>query len=128
MGYTQDERKISLDTLLGKDVLLFKGLAGEEALLGQKVTVKMKMGVDETPCFLNGLCHRVRQGGRDDTFTNYRIGMVPDAWNLGKKARSRIFQQKKVPDILRTVFKGIDVDWRRPASRATSKSSTARAT
>ncbi len=139
MGYTQDERKISLDTPLGKDVLLFKGLTGEEglsklfefevlalaenktkvsfeALLGQKVTVKMKMGVDETPCFLNGLCHRVRQGGRDDTFTNYRIGMVPDVWKLGKKARSRIFQQKKVPDILKTVFKGIDVDWQLEAT------------
>lgn len=32
MSYTQDERKISLDTPLGKDVLLFKGLTGEEGL------------------------------------------------------------------------------------------------
>jgi type VI secretion system secreted protein VgrG len=139
MSYTQDERKMSLDTPLGKDVLLFKGLTGEEslsrlfdfevlalaenktkisfeALLGQKVTVKMKMGVDETPCFLNGLCHRVRQGGRDDTFTNYRLGMVPDVWKLSRKARSRIFQQKKVPDILKTVFEGFDVDWQLEAA------------
>ena len=134
MSYTQDERKISLDTPLGKDVLLLKGLTGEEGLsrlfefevlalaenrtkvpfeelLGQKVTVKMKMGLDETPCFLNGLCHRVRQGGRDDTFTTYRVGMVPDVWKLSKKARSRIFQQMKVPDILKKVFAGFDVAW-----------------
>ena len=134
MTYTQDNRKISLETPLGKDVLLFKGLTGEEGLsklfefevlalaenrtkvafedlLGKTVTVKMKTGVDETPCYLSGLCHRVRQGGRDDTFTNYRIGMVPDVWKLSKKARSRIFQQKKVPDILKTVFEGFDVEW-----------------
>jgi type VI secretion system secreted protein VgrG len=134
MSYTQDQRKISLTTPLGKDVLLFKGLTGEEGLsrlfefevlalaenrtkvpfedlLGQTVTVLMKMGLDETPCFLNGLCHRVRQGGRDDTFTTYRLGMVPDVWKLSKKTRSRIFQQKKVPDILKEVFKGFDVEW-----------------
>ena len=134
MSYTQDERKISLDTPLGKDVLLLKGLTGEEGLsrlfefevlalaenktkvpfeglLGQRVTVKMKMGADETPCFLNGLCHRVRQGGRDGTFTTYRVGMVPDVWKLSKTARSRIFQQMKVPDILRKVFAGFDVAW-----------------
>ena len=119
---------------LGKDVLLFKGLTGEEGLsklfefevlalaenktkvpfdglLGQKVTVKMKMGLDETPCFLNGLCHRVRQGGRDDTFTTYRVGMVPEVWKLSKKARSRIFQQKTVPEILKTVLEGFEVSW-----------------
>jgi type VI secretion system secreted protein VgrG len=134
MGYTQDERKFSLSTPLGKDVLLFKGLTGEEGLsrlfefevlalaenktkvpfdglLGQKVTVKMKMGVDGTPCFLNGLCHRVRQGGRDETFTTYRIGMVPDVWKLSKRTRSRVFQQKKVPDILKAVFAGFPVEW-----------------
>lgn len=76
----------------------------------------MKMGVDETPCFLNGLCHRVRQGGRDDTFTNYRLGMVPDVWKLSRKARSRIFQQKKVPDILKAVLKGFAVDWQLEAA------------
>ena len=134
MSYTQDERKLSLDTPLGKDVLLFRGLTGEEGLsrlfefevlalaenktkvpfedlLGKRVTVKMKMGLDETPCFLNGLCHRVRQGGRDETFTTYRIGMVPDAWKLSKKARSRIFQQMTVPEILKKVFSGFDVSW-----------------
>ncbi len=134
MGYTQAERKLSLKTPLGDDVLLFKGLTGEEGLsrlfefevlalaenktkvpfeglLGQKVTVKMKMGLDETPCFLNGLCHRVRQGGRDDTFTTYRIGMVPDVWKLSKRARSRIFQQKTVPEILKKVFEGFEVSW-----------------
>ncbi len=139
MGYTQDERKLSLTTPLGPDVLLFKGLTGEEglsklfefevlalaenktkvafdALLGQKVTVKMKMGLDETPCYLNGLCHRVRQGGRDDTFTSYRVGMVPDVWKLGKKAQSRIFQQKTVPEILKKVFAGFDVSWELTAS------------
>ncbi|MBK6406341.1 MAG: hypothetical protein IPF66_15645 [Holophagales bacterium] len=132
-GIHQDERKFSLTTPLGKDVLLFRGLTGEEGLsklfefevlalaenrtkvpfdglLGQKVTVKMKMGVDETPCFLNGLCHRVRQAGAT-TRSTYRIGMVPEIWKLGKKARSRIFQQKTVPEILKKVLEGFEVSW-----------------
>ncbi len=139
MSYTQDERKLSLETPLGKDVLLFRGLTGEEGLsrlfefevlalaenrtkvpfeelLGKRVTVKMKMGLEETPCFLNGLCHRVRQGGRDETFTVYRIGMVPDVWKLSKKTRSRIFQQMSVPDILKKVLSGFDVSWELQAS------------
>ena len=134
MGYTQDERKISLTTPLGKDVLFFKGITGEEglsrlfefevtalaenktkvpfeSLLGEKVTVKLKMGDDEVPCFLNGLCHRVRQGGRDAFFTTYRLGMVPEIWKLSKKSQSRIFQQKTVPEILKKVLQGFDVDW-----------------
>ena len=88
MAYTQDERKISVKTPLGKDVLLFRGVTGEEGisrlfqfevlalaenktkisfegLLGKKVTVRMKMGDDDTPTYLNGLCNRVSQGGRD---------------------------------------------------------------
>ena len=84
--YSQDNRKISVQTPLGKDVLLFRGLTGHEGLstlfelevlaiaekatkvpfeklLGKKVTVKLKMGENETPTYLNGLCVRVRPGG-----------------------------------------------------------------
>jgi type VI secretion system secreted protein VgrG len=132
MAYTQDERKLSVTTPLGKDVLLFKGLVGDEGisrlfefevlalaenktkvsfegLLGKKVTVKMKMGDDETPTYLNGLCNRVSQGGRDEEFTTYRLGLVPELWLLTRTARSRVFQQMTVPDILKKVLAKLDV-------------------
>ena len=134
MAYTQDERKLSVQTPLGKDVLLFRGLTGEEGisrlfrfevlalaenktkvafegLLGQKVTVKMKMGDDETPTFLNGFCSEVSQGGRDEDFTTYRLTLVPKLWILTRTARSRIFQQKTVPDILKKVFEKLEVTY-----------------
>ena len=134
MAYTQDDRKLSVQTPLGKDVLLFRGITGDEGisrlfrfevlalaenktkvpfegLLGKKVTVKMKMGDDETPTFLNGLCNRVSQGGRDETFTTYRLSLVPELWLLTRKARSRIFQQMTVPDILKKVLVKLDVTY-----------------
>ena len=133
--YTQDNRKISVQTPLGKDVLLFRGLTGHEGLstlfqlevlaiaekatkvpfdklLGKKVTVKLKMGENETPTYLNGLCNRVAQGGRDEYFLTYRLTLVPELWLLTRKAQSRIFQQMTVPEILKKVLKGLDVDYK----------------
>ncbi|MCL4807019.1 MAG: type VI secretion system tip protein VgrG [Thermoanaerobaculia bacterium] len=133
--YTQDNRKISVQTPLGKDVLLFKGLTGHEGLstlfelevlaiaeknakvvfdklLGKKVTVKLKMGDDESPTYLNGLCNGVAQGRRDEYFLTYRLSLVPELWLLTRKAQSRIFQQLTVPEILRKVLKGFDVDYK----------------
>ena len=134
MAYTQDQRKLSVQTPLGKDVLLFRGMTGDEGisrlfrfevlalaenktkvpfegLLGQKVTVKMKMGDDETPTFLNGFCVEVSQGGRDEDFTTYRLTLVPKLWILTRTARSRIFQQLAVPDILKKVFAKLEVTY-----------------
>jgi type VI secretion system secreted protein VgrG len=133
--YTQDNRKISVQTPLGKDVLLFRGLTGHEGLsklfqlevlaiaekdtkvpfeklLGKKVTVKLKMGKNETPTYLNGLCNRVAQGRRDEFFITYRLMLVPELWLLTRKAQSRIFQQMTVPEILKKVLKGLDVDYK----------------
>ena len=133
--YTQDNRKISVQTPLGKDVLLFRGITGHESLsklfelevlaiaekatkvpfeklLGKKVTVKFKMGDNETPTYLNGLCNRVAQGGRDECFVTYRLTLVPELWLLTRKAQSRIFQQMTVPEILKKVLKGFDVDYK----------------
>ncbi len=133
--YSQSKRKFELTTPLGKDVLLFQGIKGQEGLsrlfeyevlafaentsdipfdklLGQKATVKMKMGKDETPCYINGICSAVSEGGRDHEFTSYKLLLVPEFWILTRKTQSRIFQQISVPDILRQVFAGLTVDYR----------------
>jgi type VI secretion system secreted protein VgrG len=134
MSYTQDNRKFILKTPLGKDVLLFKGLTGKEALsrlfqwevhaiaekdktiafdalLGKPCTVEMKMGRSKTPCFINGICKAVSQASRDETFIYYKLVLVPKLWLLTRNTQSRIFQQKNVPDILKEVLTGLSVSY-----------------
>ena len=131
--YLQQKHKLRVTTPLGENELLLKSFEGTEAistlfsyrlemiaenktkvafdaLLGEKLTVHLQLP-DESDTHLNGLCVRFAQGGRDSTFTLYEAEIVPDVWRLTRKAQSRIFQRMTVPEILKKVFKGYDVDW-----------------
>ncbi len=131
--YLQQKRKLRVTTPLGEDVLLLRSFSGTEgisqlfgyrlemiaesktkvafdAVLGEKVTVHLQLP-DESETHLNGLCVRFAQSGRDDTFTVYEAEIVPDVWKMTRKAQSRIFQRKTVPEILAKVFEGFDVEW-----------------
>ncbi|MCC6132127.1 MAG: type VI secretion system tip protein VgrG [Acidobacteria bacterium] len=133
-GYTQDNRKVALTTPLGKDVLLFQSLKGTEAisepfrievqaiaecatripfdkLLGRECGILMKMGKDEEPCYLSGVCAEVHQGMRTWTFARYRLVLVPEFQLLDKKRRSRIFVEENVPGILKKVLEGQNVSF-----------------
>src|SRR5262249_994754 len=59
----------------------------------------------------SGICSRIAQGGRDSYFTTYRAEVVPELWFLTRKAQSRIFQAKTVPQILQKVFQGLQVTY-----------------
>jgi type VI secretion system secreted protein VgrG len=61
--------------------------------------------------FLSGICARFSQGDRNQEFTSYYAEVVPKVWLLTRRAQSRIFQQKSVPDILKEVFQGFDCDF-----------------
>lgn len=132
MGDQQADRPLTVTTPLGGDVLLIRGFSGHETvsqlfrfeldliadnkanvafdkLLGQKVTVHLSLPNKKKRHF-NGLCIRVSQGERDPRekmFTAYRMEIVPELWKLTRKAQSRIFQQKTVPEILKEVLKGL---------------------
>jgi type VI secretion system secreted protein VgrG len=131
--YTQADRPLEVSTSLGEDVLLLVGFSGQEAisqlfdfhldliaenrkavafdkLLGQKITIRLGLGGDQNRYF-NGICNRVSQGHRDDTFTQYRMEVVPQFWFLTRRAQSRIFQHLSVPDILKKVLDGLDVSF-----------------
>ncbi|MFN7988497.1 MAG: type VI secretion system tip protein TssI/VgrG [Thermoanaerobaculia bacterium] len=131
--YVQTIRKLRVTTPLGENELLLKAFTGSEAIstlfgyrlemiaenrtkvpfdaiLGQKVTLHMQLP-DESETHRNGLCVRLAQAGRDQTFTVYEAELVPDVWKLTRKAQSRIFQRLTVPEILKKVLKGYDVDW-----------------
>jgi len=133
--FKQAERALSVNTPLGKDVLLLVGFRGRdgiselfryelemvaenkkdvafEKVLGQKVTVTLVWGRNkDKKRFFNGICNRISQGRRDSVFTSYGMEIVPQAWLLSRKAQSRIFQRLSVPDILKKVLTGFDVSF-----------------
>jgi type VI secretion system secreted protein VgrG len=131
--YIQNTRPLRITTPLGPDAMLLVGLSGHEAIsrlflfrldllvenettvpfeqiLGQAVTVELG-APDEDVRYLSGICSRIGQGSRDQTFTAYHLDMVPQLWFLTRIAQSRIFQQLTVPEILAQVFKGLKVDF-----------------
>ena len=132
--YKHQDRKLRVNTPLGPDELLLTGFWGTEeistlfgyrlemlaenktkvafdAILGQKLTVCLALA-DGSETYLNGLCVRFAQGGRNEIFTEYEAELVPDVWRLTRKTESRIFQRMTVPEILKKVFAGYTVDWR----------------
>jgi type VI secretion system secreted protein VgrG len=136
VSHVQTDRKLSVTTPLGKDVLLLNGFTGHEAisrlfqfqlqciaehakkvsfdaLLGQSVTVEVTLP-DKSKRHINGICNRVAQGGRDQTFTRYLLDIVPKFWLLSRKTQSKIYQHISVPDILKKVVAPLapfDVSW-----------------
>ena len=130
--YVQTDRRLSVTTPL-KDVLLLNAFTGTEsisrlfhfqlqciaehakkvpfdALLGQPVTVEVALPGNSTK-YINGICSRAAQGGRDEVFTQYLLDIVPKFWLLSRKVQSKIYQHISVPDILKKVLTGLDVSW-----------------
>src|SRR5262249_5263768 len=136
--YTQTNRPMAVTTPLGPDVLLLTGLSGLEGLsqlfrfeldlvaetakeiafdklLGQPVAVRLALAGGGQRYF-HGICSRFTQGASDATFTSYRLEVVPHFWLWTKRAQSRIFQHKTVPDILKEVLEGLDVAFELPGT------------
>ncbi|HEU5406425.1 MAG TPA: type VI secretion system tip protein TssI/VgrG, partial [Nitrospira sp.] len=126
MPPTQENRLIGIETPLGKDVLLLRGFSGQEGMsrlfsfeldllstdaeikfeniIGQKVTILVRLGKEKERYF-HGLINRFVQTGSTVGLVNYRATMVPSLWFLTRTADCRIFQNKKVPDIIQEIFK-----------------------
>ncbi len=126
MPLTQANRLIAINTPLGPDVLLLRGFTGQEAMsrlfsfeldllstdpeikfkdiIGQTVTLRVVLGRDKER-FFNGVISRFMQTGSDAGLANYRATMVPRLWFLTRTADCRIFQNKKVPDIIQEILK-----------------------
>lgn len=132
-SYTQTDRPLKITTPLGPDILLLTGLKGHEeishlfkfkvtliadltkevrfdAIVGQSVTVEMSQ-MDGSKRYFNGIVRRFSQGARDENFQNFSAQVVPKLWLLRKKVRSRVFQHLSVPDILKQVLVGFDVNY-----------------
>jgi type VI secretion system secreted protein VgrG len=132
-AYSQSDRPLKITTPLGPDILLLTAVRGHEEIsrlfdfevdlladlksdvrfdkiIGQSVTVQMRL-LDGSLRYFNGIVKRFSQGPRDENFLSFRAEIVPTVWLLTKMVRSRIFQQMTIPDILRAVLVGLDVNY-----------------
>src|SRR5215469_18625668 len=127
-GYSQASRRIALSTPLGDDVLLLRGFTGMEGisqlfrfdldffsendsisfkdLVGKNITLRI-FDREGKQRYWNGFVSRFSQGPRDRRFTSYHAEMVPWLWFLSRTADCRIFQNKKVPDIIQKIFEDL---------------------
>ena len=118
-------RVMEIVTPLGDDVLLFHGMSAREEMsrlfeyqldllsvkddvklddiLGKNVTVKFALPDDQTRYF-NGYVTRFAQGGMHGRYHRYIATVRPWLWFLTRTADCRIFQEMKVPDIIKAVF------------------------
>src|ERR1043166_1679971 len=125
MPYTQDNRFIGIETPLGKDVLLLNSFTASDAIsrlfhldvevlsenssisfnqiVGQKVTIRIDLA-DDKKRYINGSVNRFAQSGNDHRLSRYRLEVVPWLWFLTRRANCRIFQNKKITDIIKKIF------------------------
>ena len=135
--YVQTDRPIKITTALGADAVLLTGLSGQEACRSSSSSSwncsrparqagRLRGGPRPAGGWSTSTCPARRTGTstassaasararRDQTFTAYRAEVVPQFWLLTKRVQSRIFQHLTVPDILKKVLDGLDVDLRAP--------------
>ncbi|WP_136526052.1 type VI secretion system Vgr family protein [Geomonas ferrireducens] len=138
MAFTQQDRLLSISTVLGDDVLLLTELSGEEgisrsfrfemsllseqhaisceSLLGSNVTVSIALA-DGNRRYLNGIISTFSQGrtaseeGEDARFSSFRCNVVPWFWCLSESANIRIFQNLSTPEIVERVFADHGFSW-----------------
>lgn len=125
MNITQATRRVSVSTPLGEDVLLFRSMDGQEtisrpfvfhldllsqedaipydSIVGQRVELRLTLA-DNSMRHFNGFVSRFKQGARDSNLVLYHATVVPWLWFLDQTTDCRIFQKKKVPEIVQQIF------------------------
>ena len=136
--YTQKGRPIAVKTPLADDTLLLVSLSGREGLsqlfsfhlemlaedkkakdvafdklIGKSITVTYtRSDKAKNKRFFNGICSRISETGKAGEFTAYQMEVVPKLWLFSRQSHSRIFQNETVPNILKTVLKGMPTDFK----------------
>ena len=135
MVKTQDNRLLRIDTPLGPDVLLIDSFrireaisspfaihvdaiseltkasqVTAEALIGKNATITVSL--KDGNRYFHGMICRLIQGGRgtEERFVRFQLEIVPKLMNFANRADCRIFQGKNVPDIVKQVLTGLDLD------------------
>jgi type VI secretion system secreted protein VgrG len=119
-------RRINLHSVLGPDQLMIKDatvreelgrmsvmdldlLSPDESLalddlLGRGFSVELVLDGDKSR-FFHGIVAECSQIGRLGSYARYSAKVVPWLWFLTRTSDCRIFQQKSVPDIIKSVFR-----------------------
>lgn len=124
-AYTQEGLRISVTTVLGKDVLLVDSFAGTEelsrpfgfslslksaevaldpaAIVGTSATVSV-MHADGMIRHFNGIVSRFMQSGLDADFAYYSAELVPALWLLSLSRDRAIWQNQTPVEIIETLL------------------------
>ncbi|PWV64758.1 type VI secretion system Vgr family protein [Plasticicumulans acidivorans] len=122
---TQQQRVMALKSPLPDDALLLRAFEGRDALsapfeyvldvlasrrdiavgqlLGHNLSVRLERA-DGSQRWFNGFVAELVQTAWDSGMPGYRIVLRPWLWFLTRSADCRIFQQRSVPEIVRTVL------------------------
>src|SRR5688500_933350 len=126
MALDQATRTLNLKTPLGDNVLVLTAMQGREEMsrlfhfqlhmisdnnaieaseiVGKNVTFSVAKQ-DDSPRHFNGFVSRFTAGDEDvEGRRNYRAEVVPRLWFLTRNSDCRIFQNKRVPEIVEQIF------------------------
>ena len=123
--YSQEGRLISLTSPLGDNKLLLTGFTGHEAIsrlfsfhlttlseddaidftqiVGQSVTINLTLA-DDSQRYVNGLVSHFACTGNEGDLVRYEVEVVPKLWTLTRYADCRIFHQKDVTEIVKSIL------------------------
>lgn len=130
-AYTQDRRRIGINTPLGQDVLVLASVEGTEQIsrpfcyevrmisedhaidhnkiVGQNVAIAM-MDSDDQPRYVNGIVRKFVNQGRGDQGSMYAAEIVPWLWFLTRNSDCRIFQDMTIPQIIEQVLQSLNLN------------------
>lgn len=131
IGYTQQNRYLSVTTPLGTDKMILRAIRGNEGLstlfryelemfsedpevdfssiVGQAVTAKIEMSDGESARYFDGIVTEFSQHDSDPRFWTYRAIIRPKFWLGTRKTDCRIFQDMSVTDIAAQILGEIGV-------------------
>ncbi|MEZ5352923.1 MAG: type VI secretion system tip protein TssI/VgrG [Bryobacteraceae bacterium] len=128
MSFTQANRLLAIETPLGEDILLIENFTCSERisglfqiqancavelanlakmkaerLIGAPVNIRIRVrGTKER--LWNGIVRRVAHTSKDATFGYFTLDIVPKIWRLAHQTDCRIYQGKKVPEVVEEIL------------------------
>ncbi len=169
MALAQQTRLVRVDSPLGAEVLQLQRMEGREelgrpfayelelisenpdlpldGLLGKPASLALELH-DGSRRHFHGIVAACSQGSGNGQFASYQVTLRPWLWLLTRTSDCRIFQNQKVPDIIKQVFRDLgfsdfedalsrsyreweylslnDYDFQRPGARLEVRSNIAR--
>ncbi|MCM2251774.1 MAG: type VI secretion system tip protein VgrG, partial [Ramlibacter sp.] len=96
----------AISTLFEFDITFHSKTSGlsAKAMLGKDITLKVETEGGGGVRHFNGICTRFGSGGREGEHLLYVARVRPWLWLAGRRSDCKIFQFKKVPDIISEVL------------------------